>query len=232
MYYKLSVGMLVYADLHRKSKAHKLTGYWPVYKWAELDLKTNVPISGLVPVSRTRRCAVCGKPTPSGYMFDERTCLCSGECATKFFDNDKGCVEILVDEGKRLIWHDQFPEVTHYRVNVNHHSAECFKHFDNEAKMFDWISEKTGANIRTFEEAEKWGDKHNYCEILYLNVRDYYENRREYVLKLRECEDIMSKAQRTRNDKKLKRLLRDYSFAYDDANWYWGAYPEVWQGEI
>ena len=57
---------------------------------------------------RTKICAVCGKEVEQGYLFDETTCLCSDECATHFFDNDEGCVEILIDDGKRLIWHETF----------------------------------------------------------------------------------------------------------------------------
>lgn len=55
-----------------------------------------------------RTCAVCGKETTSGFLFDDSTCFCSKECATKFFDNDEGCVDILIDEGDRLVWHDSF----------------------------------------------------------------------------------------------------------------------------
>lgn len=180
---------------------------------------------------KTRRCAVCGKKITSGFLWDERDYFCSEECGAKALGNDMGCFEILRDDG-RMIYYDEFPESLHFRVNVNHHSTECFHYFDNEAKMFDWISEKTGTEIRTFEDAEKWGDKHNYCEILYVDPKTYYQYRREYVMLLQKCNDIMAKAQRVRNDTKLKRLLYAYSFAYDDANWYWGAYPEVWQGEI
>lgn len=55
-----------------------------------------------------KTCAVCGKETTSGFLFDDSTCFCSKECATKFFDNDEGCVDILIDEGDRLVWHDSF----------------------------------------------------------------------------------------------------------------------------
>lgn len=55
-------------------------------------------------MSTKRKCAICGKEITAGYVFDGQECFCSEECATKFFDNDKGCVEILLDEGERLIW--------------------------------------------------------------------------------------------------------------------------------
>ena len=32
---------------------------------------------------------------------------CSKECAVKFFNMDEGCVNILIDEGDRLVWHDK-----------------------------------------------------------------------------------------------------------------------------
>jgi len=53
-----------------------------------------------------RKCSVCGKEITEGYVFDGTDCFCSKECAAKFFDNDSGCVEILIDEGERLVWHD------------------------------------------------------------------------------------------------------------------------------
>lgn len=53
-----------------------------------------------------RKCSVCDKEITSGYVFDGTDCFCSKECAAKFFDNDSDCVEILIDEGERLVWHD------------------------------------------------------------------------------------------------------------------------------
>ena len=55
-----------------------------------------------------RKCTVCGKQITEGYVFDGTDCFCSKECATKFFDNDEGCVDILIDDGDRLVWHDSF----------------------------------------------------------------------------------------------------------------------------
>ena len=54
-----------------------------------------------------KRCAICGKNVTQGYVFDNSECFCSKECATKFFDNDEGCVDILIDEGTRLIWQEE-----------------------------------------------------------------------------------------------------------------------------
>lgn len=56
----------------------------------------------------TRTCAVCGKQVTQGYLFDGTTCLCSKECATHFFADDEGCVEILIDEADRLKWNNEF----------------------------------------------------------------------------------------------------------------------------
>ena len=55
-----------------------------------------------------RKCSVCGKQITEGYVFDGTDCFCSKECATKFFDNDEGCVDILIDDSNRLVWHDSF----------------------------------------------------------------------------------------------------------------------------
>ena len=48
-----------------------------------------------------RKCTVCGKQITEGYVFDGTDCFCSKECATSFFDNDEGCVDILIDDGER-----------------------------------------------------------------------------------------------------------------------------------
>ena len=53
-----------------------------------------------------RKCTICGKEITEGYVFDGTDCFCSKECAITFFDNDEGCVEILIDEGERLKWFD------------------------------------------------------------------------------------------------------------------------------
>lgn len=237
---EINVGMQVYCDLHHKSKLHTVTGLDLKNGWAFIDRSFHWPIRSCFPFETSRRCAVCKRPVYSGFLFDEKTCLCDKHCATKFFDNDAGCVEILIDEGERLIWHEEFESRTHYRANVNHHHTDCFHHFDNEARMFAWISERIGEQVHSFEDCDAWTKKQatspahckGYIEILYIKPKEFYDERRAYVMKLRECEDIMAKAQRTRNDKRLKRLLVEYSFAYDDANWYWGVNPAVWQGEI
>lgn len=49
-------------------------------------------------------CAQCGKELDGkGLVFDGIDIFCDCECAAKFFDNDEGCVEILIDDG-RLEW--------------------------------------------------------------------------------------------------------------------------------
>lgn len=51
-------------------------------------------------------CAHCGKELNGhGLVFDDIDIFCDEECAAKFFDNDKGCVEILIDDG-RLVWEE------------------------------------------------------------------------------------------------------------------------------
>lgn len=185
----------------------------------------------IVPLSKIRRCAVCGKLITEGFLWDDRDYFCSKECGTIALNNDEGCFDILCDDG-RIAYYEDFPESLHFHVNVNHHSSSCFHYFDNEARMFDWISEKTGTEIRTFEDAEKWGDKRNYCEILYLDPKTYYQQRKEYVSLLNTCSTLMYKAQCARKIRSTKHFLYQYGRIYDDANWYWDMYPEVWQGEI
>jgi hypothetical protein len=54
-----------------------------------------------------KRCKHCGKTIHKGdyyIQFDGTDCFCDVNCATKFFDNDPVCVEIMLDEGERLVW--------------------------------------------------------------------------------------------------------------------------------
>lgn len=53
-----------------------------------------------------RKCSVCGMEITKGYVWDGTDTFCSEECAAKVFDNDLGCVEILIDDG-RIEWHDE-----------------------------------------------------------------------------------------------------------------------------
>ena len=126
----------------------------------------------------------------------------------------------------------------HFRVNIGHYSPDCFHHFDNEQTMFRWISEKVGEEIHSFDDCEAWtrkqDDEHgSYIEILYMSdIKEFYENRRAYVQKVRECEDSMTKAQRKTLAGNRNVQMAKFSKAYDEAHWYWDMYPEVWQGEI
>ena len=189
-----------------------------------------------VPLTKIRKCAICGRLITSGYLFDGTTALCDKECATSFFNDDEGCVDILIDDGDRLVWYDEFCKREHFRVNIGHSSPDCFHHFDNVQSMFRWISEKVGTEIRSFSDCEEWTRKQpdgSYIEILYFSdLNKFYKNRREYVLKVRECEDSSEKAKRKTLAEKRNYQMERFSKAYDDANWYWEIYPEVWQGEI
>ena len=50
-------------------------------------------------------CAQCGKEIVGEHIvFDGTDCFCDKRCATVFFDNDSECVDILLDDGKRLVW--------------------------------------------------------------------------------------------------------------------------------
>lgn len=54
----------------------------------------------------TTHCAQCGKKVNGkGLIFDGIDIFCDYECAVKFFDNDEGCVDILIDAG-RLVWEE------------------------------------------------------------------------------------------------------------------------------
>jgi len=192
----------------------------------------------IIPLAKIRKCAICGKLITEGYLFDGTTAFCDKDCAASFFDDNEGCVEILIDEGDRLKWHDEFPKREHYRVNIGHSSPDCFHHFDNEQTMFRWISEIVGEEIRSFDDCEGWtrkqDDEHGlYIEILRLNdLEKFYKNRREYAQCLRDIVDLWDKARRLPDGQKRDYLIRLAGKRYEDANWYYEKYPEVWQGEI
>ena len=54
--------------------------------------------------TKQHTCEICGKPVTKGYVFDGMEIFCTKKCAVKFFNNDRGCVNILLDETTRLEW--------------------------------------------------------------------------------------------------------------------------------
>ena len=181
-----------------------------------------------------RKCCICGKEITSGYVFDGTDCFCSKECAVEGFDNDEGCVEILIDDGERLVWMDSLPTPPHYKVNIGCASTENFHYCDSWEKVCHWLSDRLKTKIETQEHINAYNRKHKRAkiEILVFKPTDYYKYRRPYVTLLHFCDTIMSKAQLTRKDRRMKKLLRSFAINYDDANWMKDASPEIWQGEI
>lgn len=57
------------------------------------------------------RCCVCGKQVTSGYVWDGKSVICSDDCGHIIFDDDHAAFDILVDEGKRMVWHDDLTEI-------------------------------------------------------------------------------------------------------------------------
>ncbi|MBP3711172.1 MAG: hypothetical protein J6I86_01730 [Bacteroidaceae bacterium] len=57
-----------------------------------------------------RTCACCGKTVTAGYVWDGTDTFCSKECAAHALDNDMGCIEILLDDGRKE-WQSAFAEV-------------------------------------------------------------------------------------------------------------------------
>ena len=47
-----------------------------------------------------RKCSVCGKVSETGYLWDNTTFFCSDTCGAKALDNDMGCFDILIDDGR------------------------------------------------------------------------------------------------------------------------------------
>lgn len=186
-------------------------------------------------MSTTRKCEICGKEITSGYVFDGDLCFCSYECLTKFFDGDEGCAEILIDEGDRVIWYDNaLPTQPHYKVNIGCASAEDFHYCDTWQKVCNWLSERLKMKIETQQNINDYNRNHKSRRIDFIvfEPKEYYKNRKPYIEEVRKCEDIMTKAQMSRRNEKIKRNLRKFSIHYDNANDLWDMYPEVWQGEI
>ena len=125
----------------------------------------------------------------------------------------------------------------HLRVNIGHNSWSCFHHFDNEQRMFQWISNRIGQQVSSYADCEEWTKKQNsvcgpYIEILtFKDVRGFYSNRRKYMEHLDICNNIMERAQR-RDGKRRANMLQHFSENYN-AIWAIAEHhPEVWQGEV
>lgn len=181
-----------------------------------------------------RKCSVCGKDMIEGYVFDGTDCFCSYDCTADFFNGDRGCVEILLDEGERLMWMDSLPTAPHYKVNIGHADPNLFFYCDSWKKALDWINSKVFVTIKDEHDIEEYNKEHPFAPIEYLYFRpdEYYQNRKEYVLNVRKCDDLMRNAQCLLKSARRDKLFEEFGRAYDDANCIWDMYPEVWQGEI
>ena len=126
----------------------------------------------------------------------------------------------------------------HYRVNIGHYSPECFHFFNDEERMFLWISDRIDQRVCTYEECEEWtrlqdDEFGSYIEILVIDdLKKFYKLRKKYVLTNRLIEDVMDKARRLPRSPKRDRLLEKFSILYDNANKLAEEHPEIWMGEI
>lgn len=181
-----------------------------------------------------RKCTICDKEITEGYVFDGTDCFCSKECAVECFNGDEGCVEILIDEGERLIWMDSLPTAPHYKVGIGADNPNNFFYCDTKEKVFEWINSRVFQTIKDWPDIETYNKQHKFApiEVILFNPKDYYKHRRAYITLVKFCDTIMSKAQLTRKDRRMKKLLRSFAINYDDANWMKDASPEIWQGEI
>ena len=181
-----------------------------------------------------RKCEICGKEITSGYVFDDEFCFCSFDCLVENFYGDIGCAEILVDEGQRVIWHDNLPAPKHFRVNFGHAKSENFHYCDSWSKVCQWIKQFK-MDIRTRQDIAFWNQSvPKVCEIgiVEFDPSEYFERRREYVMKLRECEDLFFKVQKIKKSLRRDNLIEKYSLLLEQADDIQEMYPDVWQGEI
>ena len=181
-----------------------------------------------------RKCTVCDKTITSGYVFDGTDCFCSKECATSFFDDDEGCVEILLDEGERLIWNDSLPTAPHYKVGIGADNPNNFFYCDTKEKVFGWINSKVFQSVNDWQDIENYNRDHKFAkiEVILFNPKDYYAYRKQYVTNIRKCNDLMLRCQCIAKSPKRDSLMEEFNRAYNDADSLWDMYPEVWQGEI
>lgn len=125
--------------------------------------------------------------------------------------------------------------MAHYRANVNHYSNVCFCHFDSECKMFEWISERIGEEVSTFEECEDWtqAQESAYIDVLVIkDIKIFFTNRRDYVLVLSKLRDLSYRLINMPRSKRRNRIFNRFGIAFDIADRMKEISPEIWQGEI
>lgn len=181
-----------------------------------------------------RKCTICDKEITEGYVFDGTDCFCSKECAVECFNGDEGCVEILIDEGERLIWMDSLPTAPHYKVGIGADNPNNFFYCDTKDKLFEWINSRVFQTIKDWHDIETYNDNHKSAriEVILFYPKNYYEYRKQYVANIQKCNDLMLRCQCIAKSPKRDRILDEFSRAYNDADALWDMYPEVWQGEI
>lgn len=168
-----------------------------VYTAPDGEITTGVDFAK--PKKCTKTCAVCGKQVTQGYLFDGTTCLCSKECATHFFADDEGCVEILIDDGDRLVWHDKLEDIQKFNIQT---PADV-------ARFFIWIVFEKHIN---FHPDDSFGDYENNKthEPTFSPVAANY-----YDKTMQRCFDICEKYDR--DIYKLAQLVMGM-FCYCDCN--------------
>lgn len=180
-----------------------------------------------------RKCCICDKEITEGYVFDGTDCFCSKECAVECFNGDEGCVEILIDEGERLIWMDSLPTAPHYKVGIGADNPNNFFYCDTKDKLFAWINRKGFKTINDWPDIETYNKQHKFApiEVILFEPKNYYDHRRQYVSNIQKCNDLMLRCQCVARHKR-ERPFHEFNQAYNDADSIWDMYPEVWQGEI
>lgn len=181
-----------------------------------------------------RKCTICDKEITEGYVFDGTDCFCSKECAVEFFNGDNGCVEILIDEGERLIWMDSLTTAPHYKVGIGADNPNNFFYCDTRDKLFEWINSKVCQSVNDWPDIETYNREHKSAkiEVILFYPKNYYEYRKQYVANIQKCNDLMLRCQCIARSHKRDSLLEKFNRAYNDADSLWDMYPEVWQGEI
>lgn len=124
----------------------------------------------------------------------------------------------------------------HYIVSVGNDGTILY--CDSWNKIIPWLNSKLNENFSCGDDIRYYNEcNNNRISIEHHlhksgDVKDFYINRRAYVMKVQNCTDCMTKEQRlpcsTRRDYFMTKFIKEY----DAANELWEKYPEVWMGEI
>ncbi len=124
----------------------------------------------------------------------------------------------------------------HYIVRIGKDGTMLY--CDSWEKVILWLNSKINKNFICGDDIRYYNECNNNRISIETHlhksgdVKDFYINRRSYVMKVQSCTDFMTKAQRLTRCTRRDYFLKKFQSEYDAANELWEKYPEVWMGEI